>query len=137
MGWRRYPLLLLLLLALDHTKKSPKLNVHLSFLSYFVFQIRNTAHKTLVPGPTPPNPFSHGSWYHNLMNVLGRPAGYSWVQPYAVATEDKREVNPGMVSGEDEKDEGQVGGGGRGSWEEVRLNGGTGVGELDLERGRV
>ncbi|KAF9014088.1 DHHC palmitoyltransferase-domain-containing protein [Cyathus striatus] len=60
-------------------------------------QIRNQAHKTLVPGPPPPNPFSHGSWKRNLLAVLCRPQGYSWLNLSAVATEDKREVNPGLL----------------------------------------
>ncbi|KZT71285.1 hypothetical protein DAEQUDRAFT_749978 [Daedalea quercina L-15889] len=58
-------------------------------------QIRNQAHKSLFPGPAPVNPFSHGSWRRNLMYVLCRPAGYSWLDAAAVATEDRREVNPG------------------------------------------
>ncbi|TFY77651.1 hypothetical protein EWM64_g6362 [Hericium alpestre] len=60
-------------------------------------QIRNQAHKSLVPGPAPPNPFGHGNWRRNLADVLCRPVGYSWVEPHAVATEDKREINPGML----------------------------------------
>ncbi|ESK89841.1 isoform h [Moniliophthora roreri MCA 2997] len=60
-------------------------------------QIRNQAHKTLVPGPAPPNPFSHGTWRRNLMAVLCRPSGYSWLDPSGIATEDKREVNPGLA----------------------------------------
>ncbi|TFK54753.1 hypothetical protein OE88DRAFT_1653233 [Heliocybe sulcata] len=59
-------------------------------------QIRNQAHKSLVPGPAPPNPFSHGGWRRNLVAVLCRPAGYSWLDAHAVATEDKRRINPGM-----------------------------------------
>ncbi|KAF9265528.1 zf-DHHC-domain-containing protein [Marasmius fiardii PR-910] len=62
-------------------------------------QIRNQAHKTLVPGPAPPNPFSHGTWRRNMMAVLCRPTGFSWLDPSGTATEDKREVNPGL-SGE-------------------------------------
>ena len=58
------------------------------------------AHKSLVPGPAPPNPFSHGSWRKNLVYVLCRTPGYSWPDFRAVATEDKRKVNPGL-SGED------------------------------------
>ncbi|PSR83072.1 hypothetical protein PHLCEN_2v5876 [Hermanssonia centrifuga] len=57
------------------------------------------AHKTLVPGPTPPNPFSHGNWRRNLLYVLCRPPGYSWLDFPALATEDKREINPGLVHG--------------------------------------
>jgi len=61
-------------------------------------QIRNQAHKTLVPGPAPPNPFSHGSWRRNLFAVLGRPPGYSWINPSGIATEDKRQINPGLIT---------------------------------------
>jgi palmitoyltransferase ZDHHC9/14/18 len=60
-------------------------------------QIRNSAHKTLVPGAAPPNPFSHGTWRRNLCEVLCRPAGFSWLDGGGVKTEDKREVNPGVV----------------------------------------
>lgn len=59
-------------------------------------QIRNQAHKSLVPGPAPPNPFSYGSWRHNLMEVLCRPAGFSWLDAHAPVTEDKRRINPGF-----------------------------------------
>lgn len=72
------------------------------------------------------------------MNVLGRPAGYSWVRPHAVAVEDRREVNPGMVgSGEGGRSsegggalngDGKMGNGS--SWDEHGL-------DVDLERGRV
>ncbi|KAL7283614.1 hypothetical protein ACG7TL_003049 [Trametes sanguinea] len=65
-------------------------------------QIRNQAHKSLVPGPPPPNPFSHGSWRRNLVYMLCRPAGYSWLDARGIATEDKREVNPGLLPHEDE-----------------------------------
>lgn len=60
-------------------------------------QIRNQAHKSLVPGEAPPNPFSHGTWRRNLLYVLCRPPGYSWSDFRAAATEDKREVNPGLL----------------------------------------
>jgi len=59
-------------------------------------QIRNQAHKSLVPGPAPPNPFSHGNWRRNLIAVLCRPAGYSWLDGHSIATEDRRRINPGM-----------------------------------------
>ena len=63
-----------------------------------IHQIRNSAHKTLVPGAsTPPNPFSHGSWSRNCFEVLCRPAGSSWLDGGGVKTEDKREVNPGIA----------------------------------------
>ncbi|KAG2158462.1 DHHC palmitoyltransferase-domain-containing protein, partial [Suillus bovinus] len=59
-------------------------------------QIRAQAHKSLVPGPVPPNPYSYGSWRHNLMEVLCRPAGFSWLDAHAPVTEDKRRINPGL-----------------------------------------
>jgi palmitoyltransferase ZDHHC9/14/18 len=62
-------------------------------------QIRNQAHKTLVPGPPPPNPFSHGTWRRNITAILCRPQGFSWLNSSGIATEDKREVNPGMLDG--------------------------------------
>jgi palmitoyltransferase ZDHHC9/14/18 len=61
-----------------------------------IIQIRNQAHTSLVPGPAPPNPFSHGSWRKNLANVLCRPEGFSWLNASAVLTDDRREVNPGL-----------------------------------------
>ncbi|GLB34700.1 putative DHHC palmitoyltransferase family protein [Lyophyllum shimeji] len=64
-------------------------------------QIRNQAHKSVsMPGSTglskPPNPFSHGTRRRNFVSVLCRPQGFSWLDPRAVATQDLREVNPGM-----------------------------------------
>ncbi|TFK92293.1 hypothetical protein K466DRAFT_595340 [Polyporus arcularius HHB13444] len=64
-------------------------------------QIRNQAHKSLVPGPAPPNPFSHGSWRKNMVYMLCRPTGYSWLDARAVATEDKRQINPGFLHEDD------------------------------------
>nr|GAT53294.1 predicted protein [Mycena chlorophos] len=58
-------------------------------------QIRNQAHKTLVPGAAPQNPFSHGSWRRNLVAVLCRPSGYSWLDAHGYAVQDAREINPG------------------------------------------
>ncbi|KAG6856459.1 hypothetical protein H0H87_004319 [Tephrocybe sp. NHM501043] len=60
--------------------------------------IRNQAHKTVaIPGAAKPsNPFSHGTRRRNAAAVLCRPRGYSWLQSHAVATQDMREVNPGM-----------------------------------------
>ncbi|KAJ7461559.1 DHHC palmitoyltransferase-domain-containing protein [Mycena latifolia] len=60
-------------------------------------QIRNQAHKALVPGPGPANPFSHGSWRKNVLAVLCRPVGASWLDGAAFATQDEREVNPGKT----------------------------------------
>ncbi|PPQ63280.1 hypothetical protein CVT24_006805 [Panaeolus cyanescens] len=68
-------------------------------------QIRNQAHKSLMPGPAPPNPFSHGSWRRNIINVLGRPQGFSWLDARGIVTEDRREVNPGLIP-EEMEDEG-------------------------------
>jgi len=59
-------------------------------------QIRNQAHKTLIAGPAPPNPFSHGSWRRNFVGTLCRPQGYSWLDASGLATEDRRAVNPGF-----------------------------------------
>ncbi|KAF7440631.1 Eukaryotic peptide chain release factor GTP-binding subunit [Pleurotus ostreatus] len=59
-------------------------------------QIRNQAHKTLVPDVAPPNPFTHGSWRRNFVAILCRPAGYSWLNGPGIATEDKRDINPGL-----------------------------------------
>ena len=36
------------------------------------------------------------------MYVLFRPVGYSWLDPTGIATEDKREVNPGLLWRTDE-----------------------------------
>ncbi|TFK30158.1 hypothetical protein FA15DRAFT_690792 [Coprinopsis marcescibilis] len=60
-------------------------------------QIRNQAHKTLGAGPPPPNPFSHGSWRKNFVAVLCRPQTLSWLNASGIATEDRREINPGML----------------------------------------
>jgi len=60
-----------------------------------VEQIRNSAHRSLVQGPAPPNPFALGNWRHNVGEMLCRPQGLSWLDASAVATEDKREPNPG------------------------------------------
>ncbi|KAF8660617.1 hypothetical protein AX16_001596 [Volvariella volvacea WC 439] len=60
-------------------------------------QIRNQAHKSLIPGPAPPNPFSHGNWRKNVLIGLCRPVGPSWLNASGIATEDKREINPGML----------------------------------------
>jgi palmitoyltransferase ZDHHC9/14/18 len=50
-----------------------------------------------VPGPAPPNPFTHGSLLRNGLYVLCRPGGASWLDAHAVATEDRRAVNPAQV----------------------------------------
>ncbi|KAH8117445.1 DHHC palmitoyltransferase-domain-containing protein [Phellopilus nigrolimitatus] len=58
-------------------------------------QIRNSAHKTLVDSPAPPNPFALGNWRHNLAEMLCRAQGMSWLEAAEIATEDRREPNPG------------------------------------------
>ncbi|KAF8212081.1 DHHC palmitoyltransferase-domain-containing protein [Mycena galopus ATCC 62051] len=50
------------------------------------------------PRPRPAQPFSHGTWRKNLLQVLCRPVGYSWLDAAGDATQDTREVNPGFVS---------------------------------------
>ncbi|OBZ69219.1 putative palmitoyltransferase ZDHHC14 [Grifola frondosa] len=60
-------------------------------------QIRNQAHRSLGAGAPPPNPFSHGNWRRNLVYMLCRPPGSSWLDARGIATEDKREVNPGLL----------------------------------------
>lgn len=60
-------------------------------------QIRNQAHKSIGAGPAPPNPFSHGSWRKNFAAVLCRPQPPSWLDASSLATEDRREINPGML----------------------------------------
>jgi palmitoyltransferase ZDHHC9/14/18 len=64
-------------------------------------QIRNSAHKTIVRGPLPPNPFAQQSWKRNVVELLCRPEGSSWLNGTGIATVDKREANPGSVSEED------------------------------------
>ena len=64
-------------------------------------QIRAQAHKMVGEGAAPPNPFSHGSWRRNMVYMLCRPTGYSWLDARAIATEDKREVNPGLLQEDD------------------------------------
>lgn len=50
-------------------------------------------------GPLPPNPFAFSSWRHNLAEMLCRPQGMSWLSASELATEDKREPNPGSEIG--------------------------------------
>lgn len=99
-------------------------------------QIRNQAHKTLIPGPPPPNPFSHGNWRRNLLAVLCRPQGYSWLDASGVVTEDKREVNPGLL-GETAHGLGREGGDeGEGEGEGVNGHGGRDGDWEDQDRDR-
>ena len=74
------------------------------FLTGLNSQVRNKFHATLVPGPTPPNPFSLGRWYHNVAYLLCRPAGYTWIEASAVKMEDQRQINPGAYTDWDEEE---------------------------------
>ena len=65
-------------------------------------QIRNQAHKSVEPGGSPPpNPFSHGSWRRNVVATLCRPTGLSWLDARGLVTEDRREVNPAFLHGDE------------------------------------
>jgi hypothetical protein len=68
------------------------------------WQVRNKFHATLVPGPTPPNPFSLGRWYRNVAYLLCRPAGYTWIEASAIKMEDQRQINPGAHVDWDEEE---------------------------------
>ncbi|KAL1743448.1 DHHC palmitoyltransferase-domain-containing protein [Schizophyllum fasciatum] len=73
-------------------------HVRLVFLNQTTIeQIRNKAHKSIDPQTAPPNPFG-STWRRNVVTVLCRPRGYSWLDPHGVQVEDKREINPGMLS---------------------------------------
>ncbi|KIY43435.1 zf-DHHC-domain-containing protein [Fistulina hepatica ATCC 64428] len=70
-----------------------------SLLFGYHIQLRHQAHKSLMPGEKlEQNPYSYGSWRRNMMAALCRPTGYSWIGPHEIATEDQREVNPGIVA---------------------------------------
>ncbi|KAH0830629.1 DHHC palmitoyltransferase-domain-containing protein [Lanmaoa asiatica] len=79
-----------------HDRTGSGIDRHVGFVIDWLAQIRNQAHKTLIPGAPPPNPFSYGSWRSNFAEVLCRPAGFSWLNARGVVTEDKRRVNPGL-----------------------------------------
>ncbi|KAL1693316.1 DHHC palmitoyltransferase-domain-containing protein [Schizophyllum commune] len=74
-------------------------HVRLVFLNQTTIeQIRNKAHKSVDPqAPLPPNPFG-SNWRRNIATVLCRPRGYSWIEAHEVQVEDKREINPGLLS---------------------------------------
>ncbi|EJU05566.1 zf-DHHC-domain-containing protein [Dacryopinax primogenitus] len=72
-----------------------------------VEQVRAQAHRSMIPGPAPPNAFNLGHWYMNVGTVLCRPGGFSWIEPWERKTEDMRQVNPGWR--QDEFDERQWG----------------------------
>lgn len=58
-------------------------------------QIRNSAHKSLVRGPPPPNPFALEKWTENGREMLCRPRGPTWLDASGYATQDDRLINPG------------------------------------------
>ena len=60
-------------------------------------QIRYSAHRSISGSPPPPNPFSFSHWHRNVIEILCRPQGVSWIHATEYATEDKREINPGAI----------------------------------------
>jgi palmitoyltransferase ZDHHC9/14/18 len=58
-------------------------------------QVRNQAHRSIIPGPLPPNAFTLGKWYRNLAYLMCRPITYSWVEADAYVMHDQRLPNPG------------------------------------------
>ena len=61
-----------------------------------------------------------------MVYMLCRPAGYSWPDFRAVATEDKRQVNPGWLAGPHEDGDAPWAGAGAG---DVEHGAGRGKGE--------
>ena len=58
-------------------------------------QVRNQAHRSIMPGPLPPNPFTLNSWYKNLGYLMCRPIISSYTEPSALVKHDHRLPNPG------------------------------------------
>lgn len=58
-------------------------------------QVRNQAHRSIIPGPLPPNAFTLGRWYRNLAYLMCRPVTYSWIEANAYVMHDQRLPNPG------------------------------------------
>jgi palmitoyltransferase ZDHHC9/14/18 len=58
-------------------------------------QVRNQAHRSIIPGPLPPNAFTLGKWYRNLAYLMCRPVTYSWIEADAYVMHDQRLPNPG------------------------------------------
>lgn len=86
-------------------------------------QVRNQAHRSVIPGPLPPNPFTLRKWYRNLGYLMCRPVTLSWTQPHAYVIHDQRVANPGfgmdwahdLEAGQRAADEARYSGGWRGS----------------------
>lgn len=58
-------------------------------------QVRNQAHRSLIPGPLPANPFTLNRWYRNLGYLMCRPVTYSYIEGPALVKHDHRLPNPG------------------------------------------
>lgn len=58
-------------------------------------QVRNQAHRTLMPGPLPPNPFTLRTWYKNLGYLMCRPIISSYIDAPSLVKHDHRLPNPG------------------------------------------
>jgi hypothetical protein len=58
-------------------------------------QVRNQAHRSIIPGPLPANPFTLKHWYKNLGHLMCRPVIYSYIEANALVKHDQRLPNPG------------------------------------------
>jgi len=58
-------------------------------------QVRNQAHRSIMPGPLPPNPFTLRTWYKNLGYLMCRPIIPSYIDAPALVKHDNRLPNPG------------------------------------------
>ena len=58
-------------------------------------QVRNQAHRSLMPGPLPPNPFTLKTWYKNLGYLMCRPIISSYIDASSLVKHDHRLPNPG------------------------------------------
>lgn len=58
-------------------------------------QVRNQAHRSIMPGPLPANPFTYNRWYKNLGYLMCRPVTYSYIEATALVKHDQRLPNPG------------------------------------------
>ncbi|KIM30972.1 hypothetical protein M408DRAFT_65457 [Serendipita vermifera MAFF 305830] len=58
-------------------------------------QVRNQAHRSLMPGPLPPNPFTLNTWYRNLGYLMCRPIIPSYIDAPSLVKHDHRLPNPG------------------------------------------
>jgi hypothetical protein len=58
-------------------------------------QVRNQAHRSILPGPLPSNPFTLKRWYRNLGYLMCRPVNYSYIEASSLVEHDLRLPNPG------------------------------------------